>query len=311
MSQLFVVLLACSLYWMGFAAPVAAVGEPQILFPAPPVLDVAPDILPQPDPQDVMVVIPSTQEQSAARRKLLAETVAVGLTPEDLQQKVTSLVEFDKALILTWAHGLKFADGRAFARDFDPEHLVDTRLASLFPGSDFYVVRLPGYFGGAAPTPELLQNFEVPLPLQRMNIVAVDTNAVMRLLTDINSRTEYFQVTLPPVLTLPQARIAAAAWLRLSSEYYGQFTVQPRFTINEADFPVVELHGNYMNLDVTGIALADPESNVTGDITVIMRFAVDGKLQFAAETPHLEYGPILMPPMAMPGAGGGPILPPQ
>ena len=119
-----------------------------------------------------------------------------------------------------------------------------------------------------------------------------------------NRAHSFFQQALPPVLKAEEARQSAACWLLVATQLFWQFNQQPRFFIDESKFPVIDLIGDVMNLDVNGQAIADPESNVTGEISVQIRFAVDGKMQFAVEKQQLEFGMILMPP-AMP-----PALPP-
>ncbi|MHB9022739.1 MAG: hypothetical protein ACYC7E_00985 [Armatimonadota bacterium] len=252
-----------------------------------------------------LVTVQATKDASARRLAIVEKCAKAGLTPAEREKIRQELVLFDRGLITTWAHNLKFADGRAFTREIDAQLIADDRLARLYPDTFFYVVQLPGYLGGAAPSDEILRSLAVPAPLQRSNVFAVSKDATLRLLTGLMSREQYFQSLLPPIKTAALARTAAAAWLRLTQEYIWYHNYRPSFSITEMDFPVKELHGNYMNLEVTGKAVVDPKSNAKGDITVVMRFAVDGKLQFATETNNVEFGMIPLPPSAAPGGPGG------
>jgi len=216
---------------------------------------------------------------------------------------------FDKELITVWAHSIKFADGRIFARKIEPILINDEHLVNLFPKIYFYSLQLPGYFGGAAPSEMILRNFEVPAPLQRSNIIAVNNDATIWLMTDQASRQQFFQSFSPLVKSDAAARTCAAGWLRLSQEFVWQFNENPPFNIVEKDFIVKELHDNNMKMEVTGKAVVDPKSNTKGDITAILLFTNEGKMKSVTETQNIDFGLVPLPPSAAPGGPGGRPMP--
>lgn len=256
---------------------------------------------PEPLHVDEMVTVIADEATGAKRQALLNKIAKANLPPEEQTQALAQLVAFDQQRISDWAHSLKFVDGRAFTRELSPTHIVDKRLTAFFPETYFYAVMLPGYFGGAAPTEEILRSYDLPAVLQTVNIFAIGKTAELSLLTGLQSRTQYFQQESPKVLTMDAARQAAACWLILYKQYIWQFYQQPQFSIDETLFPVTELFGNVMNLDVVGKAVAIPDSGATGEIIVKMRFDFKGKLQFAEEKQQLEFAPILLPPATVPG----------
>lgn len=263
--------------------------------------------VPEPAHVDELVIIPADEASTVKRLKLVEQVAKQDLTAEEREQAVAQLLAFDQQLIIAWAHSLKFASGRAFTCEVTPTPISDKRLAALFPELNFYSVALPGYFGGAAPTEMMLRSYYLPAILQQQNIIVVNKTGEMKLITGLQSRTQFFQRCLPAVLDENAARQAAAGWLLLAKQYVWQFYQQPQFTIDESKFLVEELHGNVMNLDVKGQAIAVPETNATGEISVLMRFAFDGKMQFAEEKQQIEFGMILMPPAAPPVMPPGPL----
>ena len=113
-----------------------------------------------------MVTVPPTAAMSAKYSALVTKRTAAK-TDAERALVTAELAALDQELIVTWAHGLKFADGRAFTREFTPVGITDAALAATFPDTNCYTVLLPGYFGGAAPPEELLLSLEALEPLQR------------------------------------------------------------------------------------------------------------------------------------------------
>ncbi len=254
------------------------------------------------DNAGAMVTAPATAAMSAQHSALVAKR---GAAKTDAERALVTaeLATLDQELILAWAHGLKFADGRTFSREFTPERITDDALAVLFPDTSCYTVLLPGYFGGAAPPEELLRSLEVPEPLQRINVIVVGKDATIQLLTTVQSREEFFRTALPPVTTEVLGRQAVAGWLRLAGEYIWEFNVHPTFTINEKDFTAAYQKIMPPQLVVTGKAVADPKSNAKGDITTTMVFSEKGELLTVTEIPQVVFGFIPLPPAAAPHGG--------
>lgn len=265
------------------------------------------DALNDPEPYRIeLFEIPVTKEMIAKRLAITAKKTKAGLTLIEKKKIIDELIAFDKVLITTWAHTLKFADGEAFTRQFEPVLTIDKRLVNTFPDTFFYVMQFPGYFGGAAPTPQILRNFEVPLPLQRTNIIAVSKDANVKLMPDVERLTLFYQGALPLIKTENDARFAVASWLRLNQEFIWQFNQQPIFIISEKDFVVEKLPKDKL-MQVTGKAIVDPKSMAKGDITLTIRFYENGKIADLKDEQHIEFDPIPLPPSAGPGGpGGGP-----
>lgn len=234
--------------------------------------------------------------------------------------RVTNKVNPRQA-ITTWAHALKFDDGRAFTREFLPLPVLDIetdRLQRIFPNMRFYTAYLPGYQGGAAPPDELLKSFQVPAPLvQAMNLFAVSNTGKLALISQADQGLKTFlQVALPPVKTDIAAKDAAYAWLRLTTAFW-VWNNQPLAFLPIADDAMTVKHGAAWPLLVDGTVKVAPLNENKGQISVQMAFDAAGKLVTATETPEIELGLYPLPPMSAPPGGGpgcGPgvcnVLPP-
>lgn len=170
-------------------------------------------------PENKLFIFPATKETTSKRLLFVVKCSEKGLSVEKQRQAMQDLIAYDKELITTWAHNIKFANDRGFTRQIEPTLIEDSRLAKLFPATFFYSLQLPEYFGGAAPNEMILRSFDVPLPLKRSNIIAISKDGNIQLINDSQVIAQYFRVSLPPVKTTDLSRIAAAGYLRLSKEY--------------------------------------------------------------------------------------------
>lgn len=211
-----------------------------------------------------------------------------------------------RSAIIDWAHALKFPDGRAFARQFVPEPVLDVetdRLQRIFTTSRFYLVYLPGYQGGAAPSPWVLQAFMIPTPLQAINLFAVDKTGKVTLMTgpDLGVKGGALLHSLPRTTT---SRDIAYAWLRLTTSFWWWNNEPLAFLpITEADISVMP--GTANTSIVHGVVRVAPLNNNKGQLTVELTFDADGKQALVKETPEIELAPILLLPPCSPPPGGG------
>lgn len=141
----------------------------------------------------------------------------------------------------------------------------------------------------------MLRNYMTPPPLEQINIFAIKHDGTITLLTDQKSREAFFYAQLPAVKTEVQARIVATSWLRLQQEFVRKLYLQPSFTITPADFRVTIIQTYPEKLEVTGKAIVTPGTQITGEISVKLLFANDGKLQRVTEEQHVEF-PLIPPP---------------
>jgi hypothetical protein len=235
-----------------------------------------------------------------------------------------------RTIIVDWAHTLKFADGRAFTREFLPMPLADVetdRLQRIFPDYRFYLANLPGYQGGAAPPEELLRSLEVPAPLvQGVNLVAVDRGGRIRLATHalahlelVVERTaparpsgldELFQDILPPVKTEAAAKDAAYAWLRLTTVFW-RWGYQPLAFLPVLDTDLSATKERNLQITACGRVRVTPFNGNSGKLDATLIFDIGGKLLQVTETPAIEFGPIMLPPMSAPPGGGAAGLAPE
>lgn len=227
--------------------------------------------------------------------------------------------------IIDYAHALKFADGRAFTREFIPVPVADVetdRLQRIFPTYRFYNAYLPGYQGGAAPPDELLRSFQVPAPLvQGVNLIAVDNSGRIRLATRALAHLEIvtevmpgaarppaldelFQDILPPVKTEAAAKDATYAWLRLTI-YFWQWGYQPLAFLPIADADVSATKERHQQITARGMARVAPLNGNTGRLETTLIFDIGGKLLQVTEMPEIELSAPPMPPMSAPPGGGG------
>jgi hypothetical protein len=209
--------------------------------------------------------------------------------------------------ITDWAHALKFADGRAFTREFLPLPVTDVetgRLEGIFPAYRFYLVYLPGYQSGAAPPEEVLRAFQVPAPLQAINLFAVNTAGRLALITQAESGLKvFFQGALPPVKTEAAARDGAYAWLRLTTAFWW-WNNQPLPFLPIAEHTLVVERGAAWPFLASGTVRVMPFNGNTGRIDVQMAFDAAGRLTTVKETREIELAQLAVP-MSAPPVGGG------
>ncbi len=256
-----------------------------------------------------IINIPIAKDMKSKRISLQVRWLRSNKLPEQHKIDEQNLVNFDKELIKNWAHCLKFTDGREFTREINPNLISNNQLTTIFSNKFFYSIQLPGYFGGAAPNEMILRSFDVPTPLQRTNIIAIDDNVNLWLMTDLNTRQQFFQTALPIIDTEVTAGNATQAWLRLAGEFVWQFNQNPAFNISEKDITSKKLTDGKNKLEITGKAVVVQESNVKGDIIATLMFTKDGKLSSAIETQNIDFSAIPLPPSAAPGGPGGRMLP--
>jgi hypothetical protein len=176
--------------------------------------------------------LPEMKQILATDRRVIVElhhfAMVARLTPEgvaDLKRKQEQLAAevcvLDQAIfriangvnprqaILDWAHALPFPDGGAFTREFEPMPVADAetgRMEHTFPNQRFYLVYLPGYQGGAAPSEEILRHYAVPAPLSVINLIAVDTAGKLTLVTQREEVQNFFPAAAPVGTSSPASR---------------------------------------------------------------------------------------------------------
>ncbi|MHB9134514.1 MAG: hypothetical protein ACYDBB_25865 [Armatimonadota bacterium] len=193
--------------------------------------------------------------------------------------------------IIEWAGALKFADGRPFRREVIPTRVTDVPLTRAFPGYLFYVVLLPGYQGGAAPSDEILQSYEVPAPLSSNNLFAMPKDGKWQLITTSEEMKAFFCAKLNPVKSKDTAKDAAYSWLRLTQTFIGNGDV--RFNMPMNNFNAKQTDQGWL---ATGIIEAPTEGNrVSGTVSVEMLFTEDGKLSKVTESQILEMNMLMVP----------------
>lgn len=70
---------------------------------------------------------------------------------------------------------------------------------------------------------------------------------------------------------------------------------------------VKELTDKKNRYEITAAAIIDPDSKANGELTVVLIFSNDGKLQSVTESQNINFDMIPLPPSAAPGGpGGGP-----